>query len=175
MHTYVPIKVIVTQCKQTIMIAINFIGVIGIAPVITFHPLQDIQIQPGHKVTLEVMAFSTKPLQFQWYYEDNIIDGMLSQIVFMPITSCYTYIYVGENKSFYSICPVTISSAGRYYCQVKNQCGEVYSTTTNLTVTMTPTAQHSSKISGFTYTPNIDKGLAVLQTQGVTPSADLRS
>ena len=58
---------------------------------ITSHPPQDIQMLHGHKVTMEVMAFGTKPLQFQWYYEDNIIDGMLNQIVFMYITSYYTY------------------------------------------------------------------------------------
>ena len=58
---------------------------------ITCHPPQHIQIQHGYKVTLELMAFGTKPLQFQWYYEYIIIDGMLSQIVFMPITNYYTY------------------------------------------------------------------------------------
>ena len=140
---------------------------------ITSQPSQDIQMQLGCKVTLEVMADGTKPLQFQWYYEDNIIDGMLSQIVYMSITSCL----IGENKSFYSIFPVTIMNAGRYYCQVKNQYGEVNSTIATLTVTMTPTAQHSSEDSSFTYTPNIvsDKGLAVPQIQGIHPSADLGS
>ena len=143
---------------------------IGIAPVITFHPPQDIQIQSGYKVTLEVMADGTKPLQFQWYYEDNIIDGMLSQIVYIPITSCL----IGENKSFYSIFPVTIMNAGHYYCQVKNQYGEVNSTITALTVTKTPTVQQGSR---FTYTPNIlsNKRLAVPQIQSITPSADLGS
>ena len=131
-----------------------FICVIGIAPVITSHPSQYIQIQHGHSVTLEVMADGTEPLQFQWYYEKNIIDGMLSQIVFMPITNYYMYTYVGENRSFYSIFPVTIRNAGCYYCQVKNQYGEVYSTTTTLTVTMTPAAQHSSEHSRLTYTLN---------------------
>ena len=96
---------------------------------ITSHP-QDIQMQHGHRVTLEVMAVGTQPLQYQWYYEDNIIDGMLSLIVYMPITSCL----IGENKSFYSIFPVTIMNAGRYYCQVKNQYGEVNSTVATLAV-----------------------------------------
>ena len=140
---------------------------------ITSHPPQNIQIQDGHKVTLEVMAFGTEPLQFQWYYEDNIIDGTLSQIVYMPITSCL----IGKNKSFCGIFPVTIKNAGRYYCQVKNQYGEENSTIVTLTVTKTPTAQHSSEYSRFTYTQNIvsDKGLTVPQIQGIHPSADLGS
>ena len=141
---------------------------------ITSQPPQDIQMQLGCKVTLEVMADGTKPLQFQWYYEDNIVDGTLtSQIVYMSITSCL----IGENKSFYSIFPVTIRNAGCYYCQVKNQYGEVNSTIAILTVTMTPTIQHSSEDSRFTYIPNVvsSKGLAVPQIQGITPSADLRS
>ena len=51
------------------------------------------------------------------------------------------------------------------------------STTTTLTVTMTPAAQHSSENSRFTYTPNIlpDKEPAVPQVQEITPSANLRS
>ena len=137
------------------------------------HPPQDIHIQSGYRVTLEVMAAGTKPLQFQWYYEDNIVDGMLSQIVYMSITSCL----IGENKSYYGIYPVTIRNAGRYYCQVKNQYGEENSTIVTLIVTKTPTAQHSSEHSKFTYTRNIvsDKGLTVPQIQGIHPSADLGS
>ena len=48
------------------------------------------------------------------------------------------------------------------------------STISTLTVTMVPTAQHSSKDSKFTYTVS-NKGLAVPQIQDITPSPDLGS
>ena len=121
---------------------------------ITSQSPQDIQMQDGCMVILEVMADGTKPLQFQWYYEDNIVDGMLSQIVYMPITSCL----IGENKSFYGIFPVTIRNTGHYYCQIKNQYGEVNSTIVTLTVTKMPRALHSSKHSRFSSTPSTDLG-----------------
>ena len=44
------------------------------APVITSHP-HDIEILKGHRGILEVEAYGTMPLYYQWYYEDEIIHG----------------------------------------------------------------------------------------------------
>jgi len=52
------------------------------APVIISHP-QNVEILKGYKVTLEVIAHGTMPLYYQWYFEDNIIPGMLHYIVCM--------------------------------------------------------------------------------------------
>lgn len=49
-------------------------------PMITSHP-QDVKIPNGHKVTLEVIAQGAMPLCYQWYFEDNIIPGMLNCVV----------------------------------------------------------------------------------------------
>ena len=75
------------------------------------------------------------PLQYQWYYECDIIPGMYFShmcIVCMPILTLL--VYVGKNKSFYSIFPVTKRDAGIYYCQVKNQYGKVDSEKASLVV-----------------------------------------
>ena len=47
------------------------------APVITSHP-QDVQIQQGYKVTLDVITDETAPLNYQWYFEDDKIAGMFN-------------------------------------------------------------------------------------------------
>jgi len=52
------------------------------APVIISHP-QNIEITKGHRVILEVMACGTIPLYYQWYFENDIIPGMLHYIVYM--------------------------------------------------------------------------------------------
>ena len=50
------------------------------APVIKGHP-QDVQIQQGYKVTLDVITDETASLSYQWYFEDNKINGMLNHCV----------------------------------------------------------------------------------------------
>ena len=52
---------------------------------ITSHPTQDVYILKGHKVTLDIAACGTEPLNYQWYYEDEIIHGMFNHTVFMLI------------------------------------------------------------------------------------------
>ena len=52
---------------------------------ITSHPTQDVYILKGHKVTLDIAAYGTEPLNYQWYYEDEIIHGMFNHSVFMFI------------------------------------------------------------------------------------------
>ena len=111
------------------------------APLIKSHP-QDVQTTEGVTVTLEVTADGTMPLHYQWYYECDIIPGMYFIHIF------YTYIpiaiaFVGENKSFYSIFPVTKRNAGSYYCQVENQCGKVNSEKATVVVSsLRPTKSH---------------------------------
>ena len=68
---------------------------------------------------------------------------------------CNVTLYIGENRSFFSVFPVTIRNAGRYYCQVKNQYGAVSSTIAMVVVTSSPTSQPPSNSSGFTYSPLI--------------------
>ena len=52
--------------------------------------------------------------------------------------------FTGENNSSYTIHPVTVSSAGRYYCQIENQYGVVNSTVATVTVTTSSTIIHPS-------------------------------
>ena len=44
------------------------------APVISNH-LQNVQIQQGYKVTLDVITDETMPLSYQWYFENDKIAG----------------------------------------------------------------------------------------------------
>ena len=44
------------------------------APVISSH-LQNVQIQQGYKVTLDVITDETMPLSYQWYFENDKITG----------------------------------------------------------------------------------------------------
>ena len=50
----------------------------------------------------------------------------------------YNY-FVGENKSFYSIYPVTIRNVGHYFCQVKNHYGVACSSIAMVVVESFPT------------------------------------
>ena len=111
-------------------------------PVIKGHP-QDVQIQQGYKVTLDVITDETTSLSYQWYFEDDKINGMFNHSVHYMcgyIISCFA----GENNSSYTIHPVTVSNAGRYYCQIENQYGVVNSTIATVTVTTSSTAIHPS-------------------------------
>ena len=112
----------------------NTIGVsleMSQAPVITSHP-QDVKMQKGYTVLLGVTATGTMPLYYQWYYENEIIHGMLHYIMYILIT---INLFIGEHKPYYRIFPVTILDAGYYYCQVKNQYGIVNSKIATVTVT----------------------------------------
>lgn len=52
------------------------------APVITSHP-QDVQVQEGHQVILEVKAYGTAPLHYQWYHKFKTILGMLNHTYYV--------------------------------------------------------------------------------------------
>ena len=43
---------------------------------ITSHPQSD-EILQGYRVILEVRAYGAMPLYYQWYYENDIVPGML--------------------------------------------------------------------------------------------------
>ena len=45
-------------------------------PVITSHP-HDVKGLHGHQLILEVKAYGTMPLCYQWYFEYDVIHGML--------------------------------------------------------------------------------------------------
>ena len=62
---------------------------------------------------------------------------------------------VGENKGFYCIAAATLRSAGRYYCQVKNQYGVANSAVATVTVTVSLTTRSPSVDTNFTYLPNL--------------------
>ena len=107
---------------------------------ITSHP-QDVQIQQGYKVTLDVITDESVPLSYQWYFEGDKIDGKLNHCAhYMPIMSCF----IGENNPSYTIHPVTVSNAGHYYCQIENQYGVVNSTVATVIVTTLSTTKHLS-------------------------------
>ena len=119
------------------------------APVITSHP-QNVEILKGYKVTLEVMAYGTMPLSYQWYHEDKMLHGMYMSHHILHMTVFIANYFSGENESFCSIFPATERRAGHYYCQVENQCGVETSATARVVVSTSPTANVSSGTSGFT-------------------------
>ena len=151
----------------------NMIGIsreMSRAPVITSHP-QDVEIQTGYRVQLEITATGTMPLCYQWYYENDIMPGMLHHIMYMLIT---INLSIGENKPYCCIFPVTILNAGCYYCQVKNQYDVVNSKVATVTViTMSPIMkQFPSKDWKFTYLPVIAE---ISNTQNTISPAGLES
>ena len=109
-------------------------------PVITSHP-QDVQVQEGRHVILEVKAYGTMPLHYQWYHQFKTIDGMLNHVMYMSVPICC---FTGENTSFYSIHPATKSVAGHYWCTVGNQYDVEKSRPAVVTVTNSPTATYSA-------------------------------
>ena len=121
------------------------------APVIRNHP-QDAQIQQSYKVTLDMLTDETAPLNYQWYFEDDKIDGIYISyhVHCMPIINYF----IGEDKSSYTIHPVTVSNAGRYYCQIKNQYGVMNSTVATVTVTTSSTIIHPSGMSLQVFLPS---------------------
>ena len=136
---------------------------------ITSHP-QDVQGQEGCQVILEVKAYGTVPLQYQWHHESKTILGMLNHTMYIPITSCC---FTGEKKSFYSIHPVTKSDAGRYYCKVKNKHGVEKSKSAMVTITTSLTALYSATESGVTYPTSLE--YRMFQIPDDTPLADAES
>ena len=93
---------------------------------------------------------------------------MFNHTVFMLIANqiiCFT----GENKPYYSVFPATRNTAGRYFCQVKNQYGIVKSPITRIIVTTSPTARNSSVSSGFSYAPMMmEESTTLLSSKGAT-------
>ena len=139
------------------------------APVIKNHPPQGVQIPQGHKVTLEVMAYGTEPLYYQWHYKDEIMPGMYLCII--DIHACNLYLcFTGQDKSYCEIFPATSRNTGCYYCQVKNQYGVVSSSTTTLIVTTL-----SSTASGLCYTPLITENFASDKRPVMLQTKDLES
>lgn len=119
---------------------------------------------------LEVTAYGTIPLHYQWYYENKVLLGTCSHIVFIDMICCF----IGENKSFYSVFPVTIMSAGHYYCEVENEYGIVRSKIATVTVMISSISKHSSVGSVFTYSQSIEEKSTLL-SQDIITSADLES
>ena len=79
-----------------------------------------------------------------------VINGTLKMIKLLVLKSHYVHCiltincFVGENKSSYTIHPVSVGNAGRYYCEIENQYGVVNSTVTTVTVSTLSTPTHPS-------------------------------
>jgi len=78
----------------------------------------------GKSTTFEVNASGSSPLTYQWYFNNNAINGALS--------------------NYYSINSATTSDGGSYYCVVTNTCGNKQSNNISLTVNQSP------KITSYT-------------------------
>ena len=136
---------------------------------ITSQP-EDVKILKGHHVILEVQVDGIEPLQYQWYYENDIIPGMLNHTMYIHV--CNELLHcIGERKPYCCIFPATTRSAGHYFCQVKNVYGIVNSNIATVIVTTSSIAKKHSIVSGFCYNPSTmekptsNKGLVMLQTQ----------
>ena len=101
-------------------------------------------------------------LNYQWYFENQKILGMLKDTV---------TIHESQNSSSCDINSATIRNMGHYYCQVKNHFGEVNSTVAVVTIKETKKPLDLA----FTYSPRSNKKLTMSQMQDSTPTADLRS
>ena len=112
------------------------------------------------------MAYGTEPLGYQWHYEDEIMPGMYLCIIDIHVYN-HHMCFSGHNNSYCCIFPATLENAGHYYCQVKNHCGVVNTSTAMLIVTTSLTARKPSVASELCYTPSImeNSGPIMLQTQ----------
>ena len=86
----------------------------------------------------------------------------------MPVTSCC---FIGENKPFCVIRPVTENSAGRYHCKVENQHGKTKSSFA--TVIITPTSTTKCTNSKVFYSTNLKSKIPRIQND--TAFTDLKS
>ncbi len=84
-------------------------------PEITVQPSDNIIVKEGEQLQIEVTAKSLLPLEYQWYKDGIAIAGATSNI------------YQKDNANS--------SDIGEYYCVVKNDCGEVKSNVSYVTVT----------------------------------------
>ena len=89
-------------------------------------------------------------------------------IICMVINGCFT----DETNPSYCISRVTVRDEGCYYCQVKNQYGEVKSTNATVTVETEQSARHHSLDSSSRYfpMPMSNRALTMPHIQYTTPS-----
>ncbi len=107
---------------------------VKIKPSITQQPASSINLNAGEKLTIEIAADGTEPLNYQWYKDGEPING--------------------ANQSLYEKASVTNEDAGTYYCKVQNDCGEVVSNNCVVSVTLKQVAGLQLSINDITLEQN---------------------
>lgn len=108
---------------------------VKIKPGITQQPPSTISLNAGETLTLSVDADGTEPMTYQWFKDGQPIDG--------------------ANQPTYEKTNVTTEDAGTYYCKVSNECGEVNSSNTVVTVTLKQVAGLNETINGISLEQSI--------------------
>ncbi|GEM_PF-1226663 len=98
------------------------VGVQGFAPMIGTQP-QSYFVYNGARVTLEVTANGSSPLQYQWQLNGVNIDTLPNATN-----------YIGINSNVLTILSATSAEAGSYRVLVSNPYGSVYSSPAILTI-----------------------------------------
>jgi hypothetical protein len=105
-----------------------------LAPTISKQPAVQNAIV-GNPFFLFITASGEEPITYQWYKDDVIIDNATS--------------------SSFSVSSATLSDAGSYKCEVKNECGEIYSDAVAVSVsTSDATGVNDLTNGGFALTNN---------------------
>ncbi len=103
-------------------------------PKITQQPPTTVNLNAGEKLQITVQADGSEPLSYQWYKNNEIIDG--------------------ANQSTYEKDNVNNEDAGSYYCKVTNVCGEVTSSKCVVSVTLKQIAGISDVVNGISLDQN---------------------
>ncbi|MFA6571728.1 MAG: immunoglobulin domain-containing protein, partial [Bacteroidota bacterium] len=88
---------------------------VNVKPTITTQPVATLTDTVGVSIELSVAATGTATLQYQWYKDNTIIDG--------------------STTSTLTIAVAKVEDSGKYYCIVKNACGEVKSNESTVSIT----------------------------------------
>jgi hypothetical protein len=102
--------------------------VVKVKPTITQQPPASINLNAGETLTISVEAEGTQPLSYTWYKDNQQVAG--------------------ANQSTLVIDNVTTDNAGTYYCIVSNDCGQVRSNNTVVTVTFKQIAGVTDAVDG---------------------------
>jgi hypothetical protein len=122
------------------------------ATVITQQPPATIAATVGQPLTISLTASGSGTVQYQWFKDGAAMNG--------EVTPTYT-------KGAYEL-----TDAGKYWCRVRSECGDVVSDTTTVTTKpgVVSVDEESPAVAGYSVNPNIGSDMMRAYLSLVQPS-----